>query len=110
MKISKALAQMLLELYDVGEATTDWEEDWFEGSPRVNFRLMSSRLADTSRWHHIHERVYWGLDTGKYWQTTYRVGATECQDESPYENDGAEIEFDEVEPMQVTTTIYKAVK
>lgn len=109
MKISKALAQMLLELYDVGEATTDWEEDWFEGSLRINFRLMSSRLADTSRWHHIHERVYWDLDADKYWQTTYRVGATECQDEGPYENE-EEVVLTEVVPVEIKKTIYKAVK
>ena len=109
MKISKELAQTLLEL-DVGGDTTDWEDDWFEGSPRVELSLVHSELIDTSRWSHIHERVYKDLTTGKFWHTTYRTGATECQDESPYEYDGDEIELDEVVPVEIKKTIYKAVK
>lgn len=109
MQISKALAQTLLEL-DVGGNTTDWQDDWFEGSTRVELSLVHYDLIDTSRWSHIHERVYEDLTTGKFWHTTYRTGATECQDESPYENDGDEVEFDEVVPVEIKKTIYKAVK
>ncbi|MND20308.1 hypothetical protein D3C87_1014010 [compost metagenome] len=110
MKITQELAQLLLELYENGDSTTDWKDDWFEGESRVNFRLVHAAMVDTTRWSHVYERVYWDLDTGKYWRTTYMTGATECQDESPYENDGAEIEFNEVVPVEIKKTIYKAVK
>lgn len=110
MKITKKLAQALLELYESGDGTTDWEDDWFEGQPRINFRLVHSALIDTTRWSHVHERVYWDLDSDKYWRTTYQTGATECQDESPYEYDGDEIEFDEVVPVETKKTIYTVVE
>lgn len=109
MEIKKELAQALLEL-DVGDDTTDWEDDWFEGSDRVKFSLVHAKLADTSRWSHIWERVYKDLSADKYWLTTYRVGATECQDERAYENDGPQIELTEVVPVEVKKTIYKVVK
>lgn len=109
MKITKELAQALLELYENGDATTDWEDDWFEGEQRVNFRLIHSELVDTTRWSHIHERVYWDLDNDKYWQTTYSVGATECQDESPYEWE-KEVELVEVKPVEVKVVTYEVVK
>lgn len=109
MKITRELAQALLELYEKGDGTTDWEDDWFEGEQRVNFRLMHSKLIDTSRWSHIHERVYWDLDSGKYWLTTYQTGATECQDETPYEYE-KEVELVEVKPVEVKVITYEVVK
>lgn len=109
MKITKELAQVLLELYENGDATTDWEDGWFGGEQRVNFRLIHSKLINTSRWNHIYERVYWDLDTDKCWRTTYRTGATECQDEVPYEYE-KEVELQEVEPVEVKVVTYEVVK
>lgn len=109
MKISKDLARELLDL-DKGDSTTGWEDGWFCGGPRVEFELVHSKLIDTTRWSHIHERVYKDLTTGKFWITDYSVGATECQDQAPYEYDGDEIEFQEVVPVEIKKTIYKAVK
>lgn len=109
MKIKKETAQALLELFEVGTDTTDWEDDWFDGE-RLEFSLVSCELVDTTRWSHVHEVVYKDLLTGKFWMSSYRTGATECQDESPYEYDGDEIELTEVVPVEIKTTIYKAVK
>lgn len=108
MKITNGLACDLLDL-DIGETTTNWETDWFGNNPILSLEVVQSNLIDTTRWSHVHERVYKDLATGKYWRTTYRVGATECQDEGPYEYDGEEIELEEVVPVEIKKTIYKAV-
>lgn len=107
MKIFNNLARELLEL-SVGDSTTDWGDGLGEHYP-VNFKLVHAKLIDTSRWSTIYERVYEDLATGKFYHTTYRQGATECQDERPYEYDGEEIEFTEVRPIDVITTEYVRV-
>lgn len=107
MKVSNYVARMLCSEMEVGDVTTEWEDRESEGYPHVE--MIHNEMIDTSRWSHIYEVVYKDLDTGKYWENSYRVGATECQDERPYEYDGDEITFYEVEPYTVTTTKYRCV-
>lgn len=108
MKIEKALAQELLEL-SVGEDTLNWEVDQDIDYP-VKFKMVHTEIIDTSRWSIIHEVVYQDLLTGKYWHSTFSVGATECQDECAYEYDGDEIELTEVTPVEHTVIKYEVVK
>lgn len=42
----------------------------------------------------------------EYWETTYSKGLTEYQSESPFEDEGDEVEFTRVHPVQVTTITY----
>ena len=110
MKLSKELAQLFCSELQVGDATTSWNTDeWNDGTVYPNLEVVHSEMIDTSRWSNIYERVYKDLDTGKYWRTSYRVGATECQDERPYENDGSEIQFVEVVPRETIKIKYVAV-
>ena len=104
MKVTNEQARDLLELFRVGDNTSDWE------GFSVKVELIQEELIDTSRWSHIHERVYKDLDSGKFYATTYSTGATECQDETPYEYDGEIIEFDEVVPVEVVKIEYHTVK
>jgi len=108
MKIFNSIACELLEL-DVGHNTTDWGDGLGEHYP-IQFELVHAKMIDTSRWSHIYERVYKDLNTGKFYRTTYRTGATERQDERPYEYEGEEIEFAEVEPYEVVRIKYRSVK
>lgn len=57
-------------------------------------------IVDTTRWSVIHEIVFMNKD-GKFYQTSYSEGATECQDESLWENE-SEVECYEVELKEVT--------
>lgn len=57
------------------------------------------KIVDTSRWSVIHEIVF--KDNGKFYQTTYSEGATECQDERPWEY-ADEVNCYEVELREVT--------
>jgi len=55
-------------------------------------------IIDTTRWSIIHEIVF--ADKGKFYRTTYSGGATECQDERPWEYED-EVECEEVELREV---------
>lgn len=66
-------------------------------------KIISDEIVDNSRWSIIHEIIV-SLE-GKFYQANYSVGATESQDESPWEYEN-EVEFFEVEPKQVMVTQY----
>lgn len=104
MKVSSDVAKELIDLR-VGGNTKEWGYGDNEEFP-VNFEMVQSELVDTSRWSNIHEVVYKDLDSGKFYSSIYSVGATECQDERPYENDGDEIEFTEVVLKEVIKIEY----
>lgn len=55
-------------------------------------------ITDTSRWS-IHHRIIFAYQ-GKFWETYYSEGATEMQDERPWEYDDT-IECIEVELKEV---------
>lgn len=58
------------------------------------YNTIFDRIVDTTRWSIVHEIVF--KDKGKLYMTTYSEGATECQDEIPWEYDD-EIECIEIE-------------
>ncbi|MED3792450.1 hypothetical protein P4571_08335 [Niallia alba] len=55
-------------------------------------------ITDTSRWS-VHHRIIFAYQ-GKFYETYYSVGATEMQDESPWEYDET-VECAEVELREV---------
>lgn len=70
-------------------------------------KTIYNRVTGTSRWSIDYERVF--EHEGKYYLTTYSVGATEQQDERAYEYDPDEIECVEVFPQERTVTVYEPV-
>jgi len=50
-----------------------------------------------------HRRVF--RHDGKFYETHYQRGATECQEERPYEHDEAEIECPEVFAREKTVIV-----
>ena len=56
-------------------------------------------ITDTSRWS-VHHRIIFSYQ-GRFWETYYSEGATEMQDEGPWEYD-EEVECYEVELKEVT--------
>ena len=69
--------------------------------------IVYDRVVDNTSWSIIYELVF--KYNNKYYKTSYSVGATEYQDETPWEyND--EIECEEVEPIQKLITVYEKVK
>lgn len=48
------------------------------------YAAVEDKIIDSGRWSIHHEIVFKDTD-GKFYQTTYSVGATECQEERPWE-------------------------
>ena len=67
--------------------------------------VMCDNYIDHTRWSIVSRRVF--RHDNKYYETIYSQGATEQQDESPYEYEGDMIECPEVEQVQTTATIYR---
>jgi hypothetical protein len=55
------------------------------GLPWFKEHKVEDKVIDNSRWSIDHELVFKYND--KFYQTYYSVGATECQDEHPWEYD-----------------------
>lgn len=71
-------------------------------------RVIKDEIYDTSRWS-VHHELIFELDGGTY-QTTYSVGATECQDERPWEYDGDLIEVTPVHQIEKTVKVWVPVE
>ncbi len=65
---------------------------------------VQDREIGRGRWSVHHERVF--QHEGRFYRTRYSVGATENQDERPYEYEPDEIECVEVFPTPKTITVY----
>lgn len=63
-----------------------------------------TEITDATRWSVVYWRVF--VHEGKFYGTYYSRGATESQDESPYEYDDEEIECPELVATQKTITVY----
>lgn len=73
-----------------------------------NVEIISTELVDTTRWSLVYYQIF-KID-GKFYETSYRTGATESQDERPYEYEDDEIECPEVVPVEKTITVYETKK
>lgn len=51
-----------------------------------DFEKMEDTIVENTRWSILHSMVF--RFKGKFYRSSYRVGATEYQDERPYEDDG----------------------
>lgn len=71
-------------------------------------RTVYDKIIGHRRWSVDHERVF--EHDGRFFRTLYSVGATEGQDERPYEYEPDDIECEEVFPRQVTSTVYLSQK
>ena len=70
-----------------------------------NFVTIEDRIVGTRRWSVVYEIVVQRKTDGKYFKDSYRRGATESQDESPYEY--SEPNFTEVFPVTKTYVVYE---
>lgn len=68
---------------------------------------VDHQIVGHSRWSITYREVFKFED--KFYETGWMEGATEMQDERPYEYDGDEIECDEVYPMEKVVTVYERI-
>lgn len=71
-------------------------------------KTIQKTIIDHSRWSVLYERVFEYV--GKLYCTHYSVGATEQQDEGPYEYEPDEIECQEVKPVEKLVIIYEIIE
>lgn len=67
--------------------------------------VVRDRIIEHGRWTVTHELIF--KRDGKLWRATYRVGATEGQDEQPWEYDDV---ITCVEVIEVPAVDYKPVE
>lgn len=72
--------------------------DFLKDELDLPYSAIESKIIDNNRWSVIYEIIF--EYNGKFYQTSYSTGATEMQDESPWEYE-SEIECDEVEKKLV---------
>lgn len=87
--------------------TKIFSKDYLVNTLDLPWSALEDKVIDTSRWSIEHEIVF--EDDGKYYQTAYSVGATECQEERPWEYED-EIECTEVEKKMVMVEKWVAVE
>lgn len=88
MKINTQLLRDFLE--------DELEEDVIE--------TISDEITGKSRWCNIYTWVF--KYEGRLYRTTYRLGATESQDERPFEHNGEETDVEEVFATEVKVIKY----
>ena len=74
------------------------------GDTPDDITIIYNNLIDTSRWSTHHEMVFKQGEV--YYISHYSNGATERQDESPYEYDDDLVTCEEVVPKEVTRIEY----
>ena len=66
-------------------------------------KIIEDKIVDTTRWSVHHNLIFEYKD--KFYETSYSHGATEYQDESPWEYDDEVVAY-EVVPTEVVTIKY----
>ncbi len=74
--------------------------------PCSSKHVVQDNIIDTSRWSNIHELIF--EHEGKFYETSYSEGATEMQDEQPWEHED-EVECYEVQKVERTVEVWERV-
>ena len=70
------------------------------------FKTIQMEIVDTGRWSVHKEAIVQRLSDGKFFKTNFSEGATESQDERPFEYD-SKATFTEVVPVEKTIVVYE---
>lgn len=95
------------------DVETARELAWGQAGQVINgFTVVENEIEDTSRWSVNYRLVILNRYNSTYWRAYYSIGATESQDERPFEEEyeyGKSVEFHEVEPHEVVHVEYREV-
>lgn len=73
------------------------------------FKEISDEIVDTRRWSVTHNYICQHVESGKFYEVEFSCGATEQQDEQPFEFDEEPIWLTEVVPVEKIVTVYEPV-
>lgn len=79
--------------------------DILDGEDDV-FEIIEDVISGKSRWSIIHKLIIKRKSDSKFFKGCYRVGATESQEESPWEYED-NVEFFEGFPVEKTVIVYE---
>lgn len=85
-----------------------FKKEYLQECARENTDVIINEIVEHGRWTLTYEIIFRFED--KFYRSFYQRGATENQDESPYEFDEDNIECEEVYAMQVLVTQYKSIE
>lgn len=88
-------------------STVKLHKDYLLEELNLPYSAIKDTITSTSRWSENHEIIF--ANDGKFYKTYYSQGLTEYQDESPFENDGEEIECIEVELTEKLVKVWQEV-
>lgn len=74
-------------------------------SDHEDFETIKTQIIDKSRWSVFYDGVFKHIQTEKLYWVSWSVGATEYQEEGPFEY-GGEVDFIEVKPVEVVKIEY----
>ncbi len=89
------------------ETVTDLWDLPFGGNPDEGVSIISDTIEGTRRWSTDHKLIV--RIGAKVYQTSYSRGATEYQDETPWEHD-TNVEFIEVVAVEKTIVVWEPIK
>lgn len=84
-------------------------KDLVDGSATDGLTKVSDTITGKSRWSVDYVLVFRENATGKHYEVAYSMGATESQDESPFEYEPDDVECHEVAPVEKTVIVYERV-
>lgn len=84
------------------------EAKWIIWGDHEEWQTIEVNIVDTTRWSIVNEGIFKHGPTGKFYSIGWSEGATECQDEKPF--DDFDPEPIEVEPVEKMVIVYEPVK
>ena len=77
----------------------------YSGTTSRPMKIVENKITENTRWSVCFDLIF--ECDGKFYKTDYSKGATESQEESPFQYADEMIECDEVVPVQKTITVYE---
>ena len=82
-----------------------------EYAQQERFEVVQNVISDHDSWSIYYDCIIKDKETGKFYDASYSQGATESQDEYPFQydetDDDGNIELNEVEPYEEVITKYR---
>jgi len=78
----------------------------YDSDEAEGVKVLSDTITDTGRWS-VHNRLIVEIK-GKVYETSYSIGSTEYQDESPWQGDST-VEFIEVHEVEKTIKVWERI-
>lgn len=84
-------------------------DGWYNAGG-IYVETVKDEIVDTSRWSIHHEIIFRDINEDKYYSVSYSKGATEMQEESPFDDEPDDVEVSEVTPIKQIVTTYGSGK